>query len=142
MRLWRSSGKPPRYMSPSRSRISLPSLAEKGTLWLLMEMKPGGQAVSQRQLTQWTFFFSFFILFCFICWSGKMKPRRQVCVWVARRENKLLTVRKWTLFVCIFLDKRQRIFKSRLNLSSAKTRFLPIEWRRTEYNLGQQGRQR
>lgn len=86
MRAWRSSGKPPRYMSPSRSRISLPSLAEKGMLWLLMEMKPVGQAVSQRALTQ-----CFFLLLL-----GRVKNKDR-CVWVARRKNKLLRLRKWTL---------------------------------------------
>lgn len=49
MRACRSSGKPPRYMSPSRSRISLPSLAVKGMLWLFTEIKPAGKALALSQ---------------------------------------------------------------------------------------------
>lgn len=40
MRLVRSVGSPPRYMSPSRSRISLSPLAVNGVLLLLTEMVP------------------------------------------------------------------------------------------------------
>lgn len=39
-------------MSPSRSRISLPSLAEKGMLWLFTEINPVEQAVSQLVFIQ------------------------------------------------------------------------------------------
>lgn len=49
IRACRSSGKPPRYMSPSRSRISLPSLAVKGMLWLFTEIKPAGKALALSQ---------------------------------------------------------------------------------------------
>ena len=40
MRLVRSLGSPPKYISPSRSRISLSPLAVNGVLLLLTEMVP------------------------------------------------------------------------------------------------------
>lgn len=58
MRLVRSEGSPPRYMSPSRSRISLSPLAVNGVLLLLTEMVPDPRG---KKRSAWGFHLLFLV---------------------------------------------------------------------------------
>lgn len=51
MRPARFSGSPPKYMSPSRSRISLSPLAVNGVRLLFTDMVPGMEGWKQSELT-------------------------------------------------------------------------------------------